>query len=402
MYPLASKLLLTGRSPAKLHTTFVSERGPANPRILEPKVLLDMPTEETTIAKVLKTVGYATAHFGKWHVGRLNPSRHGFDESDGATSNGGPDNVPHHNPKQAYAITASGIDFITRQAKAGKPFYLQISHYAARRADDATEKSYGTVLAWPGVAEGDRAGQAARLLDLDNTIGMILDKLGELGIADNTFVIYSSDHGAPGRNRPLTGGKGTVSEGGLRVPLIISGPGIDKNSCSNVLTSGVDLFPTIAAPAGIEQNLPNGLEGGSLVPLFSETAGGKVKRDREELVFHIPHYDKDSRGPASVILLGKYKLIRIYESGKRLLFDLSTDVSECNDLGDTMPEKVEELDQRLTEYLREVNAQMPRANPDFDPGESLRPNERSRDRRGSGRNRKGGRRPDKRRGAEGS
>jgi arylsulfatase A-like enzyme len=392
----------TGKSPAKLHMTFVSERGPANPKILGPKVLLDMPTEETTIAEVLKTVGYATAHFGKWHVGRLHPSRHGFDESDGATSNGGPDNVQHPNPKQAYAITASGIDFMARQTEAGKPFYLQISHYAARRANDATEKSYRTVLAWPGAAEGDRAGQAACLLDLDNTIGMILDKLSELGIADKTFVIYSSDHGTPGRNRPLTGGKGTVSEGGLRVPLIISGPGIDKNSSSNVGTSGVDLFPTITALANIEQDLPEGLEGGSLVPLFSRTGKGKVKRDREELVFHFPHYDKDSRGPASVILLGKYKLIRIYESGKRLLFDLSTDVSERNDLADTMPEKVEELDQRLTEYLREVNAQMPRVNPDFDPGESLRPNERNRDRRGSGRNRKGGRRPDKRRGAEGS
>jgi arylsulfatase A-like enzyme len=277
----------TGKSPAKLHMTFVSERGPANPRILEPKVLLDMPTEETTIAEVLKTVGYATAHFGKWHVGRLHPSRHGFDESDGATSNGGPDNVQHPNPKQAYAITASGIDFMARQTEAGKPFYLQISHYAARRANDATEKSYRTVLAWPGAAEGD--------------------------------VIYSSDHGTPGRNRPLTGGKGTVSEGGLRVPLIISGPGIDKNSSSNVGTSGVDLFPTITALANIEQDLPEGLEGGSLVPLFSRTGKGKVKRDREELVFHFPHYDKDSRGPASVILLGKYKLIRIYESGKRLL-----------------------------------------------------------------------------------
>lgn len=382
--------------------TFVSERGPANPKILEPKVLLDMPAEETTIAEFLKTIGYATAHFGKWHVGRVHPSKHGFDESDGATSNGGPDNVPHPNPKQAYAITASGIDFMTRQTKAGKPFYLQISHYAARRADDATEKSYRTVLAWPGAAEGDRAGQAACLLDLDNTVGMILDKLGELGIADNTFVIYSSDHGTPGRNRPLTGGKGTVSEGGLRVSLIISGPGIDKNSCSNVRTSGVDLFPTIAALAGIEQNLPNGLEGGSLVPLFRETGKGEVERDREELVFHVPHYDKDSRGPASVILLGKYKLIRIYESGKRLLFDLSTDFSERNDLADIMPEKVKELDQHLTEYLKEVNAQMPHVNPDFAPEGSMRRKEKNRDRRGSGRNREDEQKRGRRRGGDGS
>ncbi|UCE50141.1 MAG: sulfatase [Phycisphaerales bacterium] len=390
----------TGKSPAKLHMTFVSERGPTNPKILEPNVLLEMPLEETTIAELLKTTGYATAHFGKWHVGRIHPSRHGFDESDGATSNGGPQNVQHPNPKQAYAITASGIDFMTRQVEAAKPFYLQISHYAARRADDATEDSYRTVLGWPGAAEGDQAGQAACLLDLDITIGMILNKLREIGIADNTFVIYSTDHGTPGWNRPLTNGKGTVSEGGLRVPLIISGPGIDKNSFSNVRTSGVDLFPTIAQLARVKQNLPKGLEGGSLVPLLTNARRGKVKRDREELIFHVPHYDKDSRGPASVILLGKYKLIRIYETGKRLLFDLSTDISERNDLADIMPEKVEELDQRMTEYLKEVNAQMPRINPNYDPDKPLTPDERQRGRRDAGRNRKDGERRGDRGGGE--
>ena len=186
----------------------------------------------------------------------------------------------------------------------------------------------------------------------------------------------------------------------MRVPLLISGPGIDKNSSSNVRTSGVDLFPTIAALAGIENNLPNGLEGGSLVPLFRKNDRNKVERDREELVFHVPHYDKDSRWPASVILLGNYKLIRIYESGKRLLFDLSTDVSERNDLADIMPEKVKELDQHLTEYLREVNAQIPRVNPDFDSDKPLTPNERKRGRVGAGRNRRDGQRRSRRRSVE--
>jgi len=390
----------TGKSPAKLHMTFVSERGPTNTRLLEPNVRLEMPLEEATIAELLKNVGYATAHFGKWHVGRIHPSRHGFDESDGATSNRGPENVQRPNPKQAYAITVSAIDFMTRQVKAKKPFYLQVSHYAARRADDATEGSYRTLLSWPGVAKGDRAGQAACLLDLDITVGMILDKLRDLGIADNTFVIYSSDHGTPGQNRPLTNGKGTVSEGGLRVPLIINGPGIDKNSFSNVRTSGVDLFPTIAQLAGIRQNLPKGLEGGSLVPLLANTRRGKVKRDREELVFHVPHYDKDSRGPVSVIILGKYKLIRVYETDKRLLFDLSKDICERNDLADIMPEKVEELDQRMAEYLKEVDAQMPRINPNYAPDRTLTPYERQRSRRGAGGILKGSERRGGRRGGE--
>jgi arylsulfatase A-like enzyme len=374
----------TGKSPAKLHMTFVSERGPTNPKVLEPKPLLEMPTEETTIAELLKTKGYATAHFGKWHVGRIDPSRHGFDESDGATSNGGPENVQHPNPKQAYAITASGIDFMERNVKAGKPFYLQMSHYSARRADDAKEESYKKVLTWPGAAEGDLAGQAAALWDLDITIGMIMDKLEDLGIADNTYVIYSTDHGTPGKNRPLTNGKGTVWEGGLRVPLIIGGPGINGDSVSNVRTTGADLYPMIAELAGIKENLPTGLDGGSLAGLLINKGKGIVKRDREELVFHVPHYDKDSRGPASVIILGNYKLTRIYETGKRLLFDLSKDIYEQNDLAAKMPEKVEELDARMTEYLKSVNAQMPKLNPDYDPDKPQISDDRQRGGRGGG------------------
>ena len=79
---------------------------------------------------MLKRAGYATAHFGKWHMGRVSPSQHGFDESDGATNNGGPDNVANPHPKQLYGMTDRGIDFMARQVKAGKPFYLQLSHYA--------------------------------------------------------------------------------------------------------------------------------------------------------------------------------------------------------------------------------------------------------------------------------
>lgn len=110
---------------------------------------------------------------------------------------------------------------MSRQVSAKRPFYLQLSHYGARRKEDAKEDSYTTVLSWPGAEEGDRSGAAACLLDLDNTIGMILDKIDELGIAENTYVIYSSDHGSQGRaNSPLSNGKGTVWEGGLRVPLL--------------------------------------------------------------------------------------------------------------------------------------------------------------------------------------
>ena len=138
--------IFTGKSPAALHLTFVGEgkadnRGAANGKLLPPDCSIDLPTAETTIAEFLKANGYATAHFGKWHVGRTEPSIHGFDESDGPTNNGGPENVPNPHPKQLFGMTARGMDFMTRQVKAGKPFYLQISHYAFRHAEGGRQEA---------------------------------------------------------------------------------------------------------------------------------------------------------------------------------------------------------------------------------------------------------------------
>lgn len=209
--------------------------------------------------------------------------------------------------------------------------------------------------------------EAAADLDLDIALGMLLKKLDELGIANSTYVIFTTDHGTPGRNPPLAGGKGTVSEGGLRVPFIIRGPGIPAGVCSHVRAIGEDLFPTIAALAQVTAPLPVGVEGGSLVPAFHDPLDGVVRRPREEFVVHFPHYDKDPSGPASAIYLGNFKLIRVYETGAVKLFDLAKDPGERHNLAAELPQKASELNQRLTDYLLAVNAQMPRANPNYDP-----------------------------------
>ena len=349
--------IFTGRSPAALHMTFVGtgdgegSAGNVNTKVIPVNASTEMPLEETTIAELLKRQGYGTAHFGKWHVGRTNPSQHGFDESDGPTSNGGPDNVASPNPKQALAMTAKGISFMERMAKAHKPFYLQMSHYPnqALKSASASAEEKGVV---------------------DSTMGQILDAVDRLGLKGNTYIVYTSDHGGQGKNLPLTGGKGGVWEGGIRVPYIISGPGIKSGAFSHVRVSGVDLFPTFAALAGVKEPLPKGVEGGSLVSVLMNGGVGTVQRPREEFVVHFPHYDKDPQGPASSILLGDYKLTRLYETGQLKLFDLSKDVVEHNDLAKQMPEKVAELDARLTAYLKAVNAQMPVMNPNADPSAS--------------------------------
>lgn len=374
--------IFTGKSPGQLHMTFVNEGkrdsgNSAGGRVVPPNSLIELPAGETTIAEWLKREGYVTAHFGKWHVGRVSPRQHGFDESDGATGNGGPDNVDNPHPKQLYGMTERGIDFMSRQVKAGKSFYLQLSHYAARQGGDASPEAMAAVKSWGGNRNERETVEAATDCDLDIAFGMLLKKVEELGIADRTYILFTTDHGSPGRNLPLSGGKGTVSEGGLRVPFIIRGPGIRPGSCSHVRAVGEDLFPTIAALSQVKEPLPAGIEGGSLVPILTGGGTGKVQRPREEFVVHFPHYDKDPVGPASAILLGDFKLIRVYETGALQLFNITKDPGERQDLAKEMPDKVKELDQRLTDYLLAVKAQMPTVRSD---SESAGTGETGRDR----------------------
>ncbi|MCB1121090.1 MAG: sulfatase [Verrucomicrobiae bacterium] len=350
--------VFTGISPAALHMTFVGDRRALGEniktRVIPADATDELPLEVTTTAELLKQAGYATAHFGKWHVGRRNPSEHGFEDNDGANSNGGPENVTSPNPKQALAMTAQGIDFMERQVKQGKPFFLQMSHYPNQEEKE-------------GGRNRQDNGEPPTVGITDKTMGDVLDAVERLGIRDNTYFIYTTDHGTPGRNPPLNGGKGTVWEGGLRVPFIIAGPGIEAGVCSHVRVTAMDLFPTFAEWAGIKKELPENLEGGSLVPVLMNKGLGTVQRAREEFVSHFPHYDKDPQGPASAIILGDYKLIRVFETDERKLFDLAKDLGEENNLAASRPDKVEELDQRLSDYLRKVNANMPTLNPNYDP-----------------------------------
>lgn len=330
--------------------------------LLPPEPILELPTDTVTVAELLREAGYATAHFGKWHVGRVSPAKHGFDESDGATNNGGPDNVASPNPKQAIGMTERGIAFMTQAKKSGKPFYLQLSHYPNQDAKGA------------GKGNRDAVGDSDVV---DKTVNGLLTALDQLGLTGNTYVIYTADHGAQGRNgnAPLAGGKGAVLEGGLRVPFLIRGPGVSPDVCSRVPVTACDVLPTVAELAGLAKRVPAGVEGGSLVPVLRDPAGkGAVTRRREELVFHFPHYDMGNGGPASAILVGRYKLIRSYETRTSRLYDLEEDVGEKKDLSATMPAKAAELDARLTAYLQAVTAQMPVPNPDYDASKAADPN----------------------------
>ena len=197
-------------------------------------------------------------------------------------------------------------------------------------------------------------------------MGRILQAIDELGIAESTFVIYMSDNGG-GRRSPLRGGKGSLYEGGLRVPLIIRGPGVEADSWCHTPVVGYDFYPTFCEWAGVpDDELPDDLEGGSLVELLGHGGLGEVKRSQPALIFHFPHYQSDD-GPHSAIRLGDLKLLKFYEDDRLALFDLSDDISEQSDLSQQRGDEVDRLHGLLNDYLTSADAQMPEPNPQYDP-----------------------------------
>ena len=168
------------------------------------------------------------------------------------------------------------------------------------------------------------------------------------------------------RGGGLSGGKGSVWEGGIRVPFIVRGPGVAAGSWCHVPVVGQDLLPTFCEWAGVPvAKIPLGVEGGSIAGLLAHEGKGDVKRFREELIFHFPHY-QDGSTPHSAIRVGDLKLITFYEDGSVKLFDLSKDLGEREDLAAKMPAEAARLRQRLEKYLAEVGAQFPTPNPAFD------------------------------------
>ncbi len=360
--------LQTGMSPAKLGWTKAAPAEEGH-KLIEGANRKSIRHEETTIGEMLQGAGYATAHYGKWHLSGGGPEANGYDESDGDTGNRDADAFVDPNPVDIFGMTERATAFMEKQSRAGKPFFVQMSYYALHLPENAlraTRAFYESQS--PGRMHAD-IDRAAITTDLDTGVGRLLESIDRLGLAKNTYVIYLSDNGAGGGGkggvRPLSAGKGGVWEGGIRVPLIVRGPGIAADSWCHERVVGYDFFPTFCRWAGVKEPLPEGLEGGDLTPLLFEGARGPVQRAREELVFHFPHYQGDT--PHSAILMGDQKLIHFYETGESRLFDLKKDLAESNDISAAQPEIVSDLKRRLESYLAEVGAAMPETNPYFDP-----------------------------------
>lgn len=343
---------------------------------------------EVTIAELIKQIDsqYATAHFGKWHcdeplLNKPMPNGYqGYDYHDGEFGNSGPAYFSGDNPKDIFGITNRGLDFISEQVKKDKPFYMQLSHYALHKPSLARPE---TIAKYEnkGLTEEEKLG-AAVAEDLDAGFGMILERLKELGIEDNTYIIWTSDNGIPNQslarrsNYPLRGIKLTLWEGGIRVPLLIKGPGIEKGRVVETPVVGYDLMPTICDMIGGAKKLPDNIDGGS----FYEVLKGKsnvVKGRGETMFFHYPHYRGNYQIPSSAAIKGDWKIIKNYETGEYLLFNLRSDILEQHNLAQTNKEKFNELKNELDTYLQTNNAPLPTPNPTYKPLLNNKPNKRS-------------------------
>ncbi len=338
---------------------------------------------QVTIPQALKKANpdYRTAHFGKWHNESIKPTEAGYDVTDGPNGNGPGDfdddrktHLSDDDPKRIFSLTDNSIQFMKDQVAAEKPFYLQLSHYAMHiwhdslkdtrekyknlpkgrkysRKDDTPEEDMSIAT----YNHGWIINYAAMLDDMDRATGKLLDAIGQLGIADNTYVILTSDNGGGFRgNAPLKAGKGSLYEGGIRMPSFVRGPGIKSGSYCDVPVVQWDFLQTCYDLAGGTEPLPGDLDGGSLRDVFENGNKGRVQRNSEELVFHFPWHTGE---PESVIRRGNFKLRKNLDSLEVELFDVTKDISEQHDLSQSMPELVQELDRLRSGYLDSVNAE---------------------------------------------
>jgi arylsulfatase A-like enzyme len=372
--------LLTGKYPARLRITdWIPGQMPDNPKLLVPDWTKFLPTDETTLAELFRAKGYATAAVGKWHLGGepYYPEKHGFDRNVAGTDK--PQPPSYFAPWKIPTLTeGKDGDYLTdRLAEEAvrfidgakdKPFFLYLAHFAVHtpiqgRAE-LVAKYRGKLK--KGLTHTN-AAYAAMVESLDASVGRVRTRLAELGLADRTVIIFTSDNG--GRvpttsNRPLRFGKASAYEGGVRVPLLVHWPGMTKpGSVSDTPTITMDLFATLVDLMGLEAVKHDGM---SLAPPLR----GPGRFVRTALFWHYPHHQHYQQGgamPYGAIRLGDLKLIEFFNDMRVELYDVKADIGEERDLARQHPERVRELRARLHAWRREVGAQMPTPNPKHDP-----------------------------------
>ena len=372
--------IMTGKYPARLHLTdFIAGGSFPYEKYNQPEWQKYLPLEEVTIAEVLKTAGYATASFGKWHLSidkmppkslPFNPDKQGFDEvmiTEKPASNHDPESDAHN----VEAITQKSLEFMERHKD--EPFFLYVSHNTIHAPVMGKKKLIQKYRNKPGSGlPQNNPVLGAMIEDLDNSTGGLLKKLDELKIADKTIVIFFGDNGGlekDAKQTPLRSGKANLYEGGIREPLIVRRPGVIKpgGTCSEPVIS-LDFFPTFLEIAGLKDQAKKPIDGVSLVPVLNQSG----TLNRQAIYWHYPHYHSSSIGPCGAVRAGDYKLIEWYDESicgpgnKFELYNLNEDIGEQNNLAKKMPKRVEKLSKMLSNWRSEVNAQILTPNPNYD------------------------------------
>lgn len=356
-----------------------------------------LPDQITTIGESMKSAGYKTGYFGKWHLGNNEehlPNNRGYDKAHTYVGGGfyNPKFLPEYNgdgdKRLSVALTDMGVDFIEENQE--EPFFLFISHYDVHVQLDADKDLINKFLTkekdpnYPG-----NAVYAAMIEHVDHSVGRIMKTIEDLGLSENTLFIFFSDNGGvdnrfdnipllggeskdiypeghPLRyiateNNPLRAGKGTLYEGGIRVPLIIRWPEkIKAGFTSEAIVSSVDFYPTFLELSNGNKPKNQTLDGISMLPALR-----KNEFDKEREIFtHYPVYHHEE--PMSALRKGDWKIIENLVSGEYDLYNLTYDISEMTDLKFSFPEKFSEMKEILKKWQKNTNAKFPSPNPAFD------------------------------------
>jgi len=344
-----------------------------------------LPLEKQTIAQQLKAAGYATAIFGKWHLGErdgYHPKERGFDA---AIVTSGKHFDFTTNPKVeipdgvylADWLTDHAVEFISQHQS--QPFFLYLPHFGVHSPYQAKPELIEKFSKKAGVGGHNNPTYAAMIASVDDSVGRVLQTLEDLKLAEKTVVIFSSDNGGVGGyvregikqggdvtdNTPLRSGKGSLYEGGTRDPFIVRWPGVTPSGTTcDVPTIHVDVFPTLLEIAGADQPADQPLDGESLVKLF-RNPGDKL--ERTAIFQHFPGYlgagaNTWRTTPVGLIQQEDWKLLEFFEDGRLELYNLKDDLGETRNLAESHPEKTQELLQAMRAWRAAVQAPMPTPN----------------------------------------
>jgi arylsulfatase A-like enzyme len=384
--------ILTGCYPARLNLTdWITGHKKPYAKLSVPDWTMKMDHERILLPEALKEAGYSTAFLGKWHlmpIGQSDfdqhyPTSHGFDINIGGREWGQPKgpgkyfapfgmpNLDDGKPGDFLTdnLTDAALDFLDK-TNTQQPFLMYFSYYTL----------HGPIMSPPELVEKYTAkaktfenqkneylnpARAGMVECLDNSIGRIMEKLDQLGIADNTVIILTGDNGGDfdETTAGLKGYKAFSHEGGVREPFIVKWPGktIEGSSCDEIVI-GTDFYPTILEMAGLPQRPDQHQDGVSIVPLLTKKS---TTLTRDTVYWHYPHYHRTM--PYGAIRHGDWKLIEFFEDGKLELYNLDKDPFESINLAEAKPEKSAQLLKKMADWRKSVDAQMMTSNPNYDP-----------------------------------